>query len=44
MPMGGLYDGGMMMMGGMQRVIVDEICLGRAKSISVYVNSADNAG
>jgi len=43
MPMGGLY-GGMTPMGGMQRVIVDEMCLGRAKSISVYVNSADIAG
>jgi hypothetical protein len=44
MPMGGLYDGGMMAMGGMQRVIVDEMCQDRAKSLSVYVNSADIAG
>lgn len=44
MPMGGLYDGGMMPMGSMQRMIVDEMCLDRAKSILVYVNPTDIAG
>ena len=44
MPMGGLYDGGMMPMGSMQRMIVDEMCVDRAKSISVYVNPTEIAG
>lgn len=43
MMMPGLYQG-MMPTGGVQQVIVDEICLGRAKSIAVYVNPADIAG
>jgi len=40
---GGLY-GSSMMFGNIQRMIVDEMCKDRAKSISVYVNPADIAG
>lgn len=40
---GGLY-GGSMMMGGVQRMIVDEMCVDRAKSTFVYANVADIAG
>jgi len=40
---GGLY-GGSMMFGNIQRMIVDEMCKDRAKSISVYVNPVDIAG
>ncbi len=39
--MAGLYGGAM---GSVQRMIVDEMCVDRAKSISVYVNSLDVAG
>lgn len=47
--MDGLYGayGDSMMgmgMGNVQRIIVDEMCLDRAKSISVYVNPVDIAG
>ncbi len=42
--MGGLYDGGMMPMGGMQRIVIDEMCLDRAKSTLLYLNPADVAG
>jgi len=44
MPMGGLYDGGVMPMGNMQRIVIDEMCLDRAKSVLLYVNPADVAG
>jgi hypothetical protein len=36
--------GGSMMMGSVQRMIVDEMCLDRAKSISVYVTPEEIAG
>jgi hypothetical protein len=40
-----LYGGGSMMgMGNVQRMIVDEMCLDRAKSAGVYVNPQDIAG
>jgi len=39
--MAGLYGGAM---GSVQRMIVDEMCVDRAKSISVYVNPLDVAG
>jgi hypothetical protein len=42
--LGGLYGGSMMGMGSVQRMIVDEMCLDRAKSMSVYVNPLDIAG
>ncbi len=42
--MGGLYDGGVMPMGGMQRMVIDEMCLDRAKSTLLYVNTTDIAG
>jgi hypothetical protein len=42
--MAGLYGGSMMGMGSVQRIIVDEMCVDRAKSISVYVNPLDVAG
>ena len=44
MPMGGLYDGGVMPMGRMQQMVIDEMCLDRAKSTLLYVNPADVAG
>lgn len=43
MAMPGLYQG-VMPMGGMQRMIVDEMCVDRAKSILVYANPAEIAG
>jgi hypothetical protein len=44
MPVGGLYDGGVMAVGSMQRMLVEEMCVDRAKAIMVYVNPADIAG
>jgi len=44
MPMGGLYNGGMMPMGSMQGMVIDETCLDRAKSTLLYVNPTDIAG
>jgi hypothetical protein len=44
MPGMGLYGGGSMMFGNIQRMILDEMCKDRAKSISVYVNPADISG
>ena len=42
---GGLYGGyGGSMVGNVQRMIVDEMCQDRAKSISVYVNPLDISG
>ncbi|UCC97483.1 MAG: hypothetical protein JSW66_16775 [Phycisphaerales bacterium] len=43
MSTGGLY-GGSMMMGSVQRMIVDEMCVDRAKSTFVYMNVADISG
>ncbi len=41
---GNLYGGGMMPGGNINRLIIDEICEARAKSISVYLNPSDVAG
>jgi hypothetical protein len=38
---GGLYGGGQMMLGNINRMIVDEMCEASAKTISVYVNPID---
>jgi len=40
----GGYGGGMMPGGNINRLIIDEICEARAKSISVYLNPSDVAG
>ena len=40
----GLYPGGSMRFGRIDRMIVDEMCKDRAKSISVYANPADISG
>lgn len=40
---GGLY-GGSMMFGGINRMIVDEMCKDRARTVSVYVNPVDLSG
>jgi hypothetical protein len=41
----GLYGGGGSMgLGNIQRMIIDEMCKDRAKSVSVYVNPADMSG
>jgi len=40
---GGLYGGGSMMFGNINRMIIDEMCEARAKAISVYVNPLDIA-
>jgi hypothetical protein len=40
---GGLY-GGSMMFSNVSRMIIDQMCLARAKEISVYVNPLDIAG
>ena len=42
--MGGYYGGGMMPGGGVHRLIIDELCEARAKSLSVYVNPMNIAG
>ena len=45
MPGMGLYGGGSsMMFGNIDRMIIDEMCKERAKSISVYVNPLDISG
>lgn len=44
MAAGGLYSGGVMAVGSMQRTLVEEMCVDRAKSTMVYVNPADIAG
>jgi hypothetical protein len=41
---GGLYPGGSMMFGNVNRMIIDQMCEARAKTISVYVNPLDVAG
>jgi len=41
---GGLYGGGSMILGNINRMIVDEMCEARAKTISVYVNPIDISG
>jgi hypothetical protein len=38
------YGGGSMMLGNINRMIIDEMCKDRAKSVSVYVNPADISG
>ena len=40
---GGLYGGGSMMFANIDRMIIDEMCEARAKTISVYVNPVDIA-
>ena len=40
----GLYPGGSMRFGRIERMIVDEMCKDRARTISVYVNPADISG
>jgi hypothetical protein len=40
----GLYPGSSMRVGRIERMIVDEMCKDRAKTISVYVNPADISG
>jgi hypothetical protein len=40
---GGLYSGGFMPMGGINSLILDQLCEARAKSLLVYVNPADIA-
>ena len=44
MPVGGLYGGGVMAVGSMQRTLVEEMCVDRAKSTMVYANPADIPG
>jgi len=44
MPGMNLYGGNSMMFGNIDRMIVDEMCKDRAKSISVYVNPLDISG
>jgi len=39
-----LYPGGSMRVGRIERMIVDEMCKDRARTISVYVNPADISG
>jgi len=45
---GGLYEGGLypgsMMFGNINRMIIDQMCEARAKTISVYVNPLDISG
>jgi len=41
---GSLYGGGSMMFANIDRMVVDEMCLERAKTISVYVNPIDISG
>ena len=41
---GGLYPGGSMMFANIDRMIIDQMCLARAKEISVYVNPIDISG
>ena len=40
----GLYEGGSMRVGNIERMILDEMCNDRAKSVSTYVNPADVSG
>ncbi len=44
MGMGDYYGGGMMPGMGVHRLIIDELCEARAKSVSVYVNPTNIAG
>ncbi len=39
-----LYGGGSMRVGNIERMILDEMCKDRAKSVSTYVNPADVSG
>jgi len=39
-----LYGGGSMRVGNIERMILDEMCKDRAKSVSAYVNPADVSG
>jgi hypothetical protein len=41
---GGPYSGGSMMFNSINRMIIDQMCLARAKEISVYVNPVDISG